>query len=291
MRSMTGYGTAKSILPVGEVEIELKTLNSKNLDVNLRLPQQLSAFEMPIREWIRSAVSRGKVNCTININRINPDQGGGKVDENMIRHYHSVLTTIKNVIGSTESLKIDHFFNFKDIFYQENHIEEDETLTQQFEKLFKEGITALNLSRENEGENLKKDCLNRIGMVRKTLTEIEPMVLQNPQLEFNRQKERIKNLLDGGTIDDNRMTQELAILADRVDVTEEVIRFKSHLDLFVQTANKNEPVGKKINFILQEMHRELNTMGVKTSIVEISHKVVSMKEEVEKLREQIQNIE
>ena len=168
MISMTGYGTAKGILPVGEVEIELKTLNSKNLDINLRLPQLLSSFEMLIRDWIRLAVSRAKVNCTINITRINPEQVGGKVDEDMIRHYYSVLSTIKNVIGSEESIKIDHFLNFKDIFYQDNPLEEDEELFRRLKELFNQAMASLNLSREKEGENLKKDCLERIDILQKT---------------------------------------------------------------------------------------------------------------------------
>ena len=153
------------------------------------------------------------------------------------------------------------------------------------------GFEKLNLSRSTEGGKLKKDFLKRIEILQKLIKEIEPLAAENPKIAFEKQKERLEEKFNSIEFDESRMIQELALISDKVDVTEEIVRFKSHIKLLLETLELKQPTGKKLNFILQELYRELNTLTVKTTIVEISHKVVVMKEEVERIREQIMNIE
>lgn len=291
MNSMTGFSLTKGNTPLGEVEVELKTVNSKNLDINCRLPRILAAYEMITRDWIQENVQRGKVSCFVNMTKFNPDFAGEKVNPDLALHYFNLLNDLNKAVNINTAINTDHLLQFNDIFYKEEDKEVNDEIKSSLNTIFQEGLVKLNKSRKIEGEKLKNDFKQRIKKLSDLIKEIEPLAAENPKIVFEKQQERIKEKLKNIEIDENRIAQELVIWADKVDITEEIVRFKSHLKLLAETIDIKIPVGKKLNFILQELHRELNTMTVKTTIVEISHKVVVMKEEVEKIREQVQNIE
>ncbi len=291
LKSMTGFANISTTTLLGEMEIEIKSLNSKNLDLSIRLPKVLSSLEMDIREWIKEKISRGKISCYITINKYNIEELGEKLNHEMVKYYRDLLIELKDMTGITSEISLDNIMKFGDIFYTKDSGELSNEVKNEIKELFVKVLEKLNDSRIKEGMKLKKDFSDRIELLSELMGEIEKPALENPLIVFEKQKERIKKLLGSNEIDENRMAQELAIISDRVDTSEEIVRFKSHLKLFSDTLEKDVPVGKKLNFILQEMHRELNTFGVKTSLIEVSHTVVRMKEEVEKLREQIQNIE
>lgn len=291
MNSMTGFSLTKGNTPLGEVELEIKTLNSKNLDINCRLPRVLSAYETIMRNWIKDNVQRGKINFFINITKFNPDFAGEKVDPDLARHYHNLLLDLNKAVGINSVITTDQLLQFTDIFYKNEDKKVNEEIENSLKAIVDEGFKNLNQSRSIEGGKLKKDFLKRIEILKKLIKEIEPLAAENPKITFEKQKERLEERFSSFEFDESRMIQELALLSDKVDVTEEIVRFKSHIKLLLETLELSQPTGKKLNFILQELYRELNTLTVKTTIVEISHKVVVMKEEVERIREQIQNIE
>jgi uncharacterized protein (TIGR00255 family) len=290
-RSMTGYGHAEYKNSQFEISIEVRNLNNRYLDINLKLPRQLTALEFDFKEQIKKKMNRGKLSINITLKDLAADNLNFVLNQKNISFYHDILTQIQQQIGLKENLKLDHFLQFKDLIEpQENDIIGTECVTKVKEVLEK-ALDHLNEMREREGENIGKDIIRRLAMIEELTEDIEKKGRENPQLELRRLHERIEKLLSDHVINHDRLEMELAILADKVDITEECIRIKSHIDLFRQVFRDQEVIGKKLNFILQEMQRESNTIGSKTTNVSISHQNIKVKEEIEKIREQVQNLE
>ena len=205
--------------------------------------------------------------------------------------YKALLNQIRKIAKIDEEVKLEHLLAFKDII----SFEEDTTIDRNFEKsileLVQNTLSGLNQMRNIEGENLNKDIKSRLVSIQKNLQKIKPISKKNAKIEFDKLYKRLLSLIDEQKIDRNRLENELAIISDRVDIAEEIIRLQSHIDLFKQNLKAGSPIGKKLNFLLQEMHREANTISSKSTLLEISHNIVTIKEDVERIREQIQNIE
>lgn len=289
--SMTGYAQLKQQTVAGEIDGEVKSVNSRYLEISFKLPRIFSSYEYALRDLVKNYISRGKVMIAINLTSISPDFSAVDLNMELLKAYHMQLNRIKEEFRLEEPVTLTHLLQFRDIF--ENNINEgnDETLLHELKNFLKVLMDKHRDARFTEGQELERDIRMRLEMIGKWLEEIKPMARENPRLEFERQKQRLFQLLEGNEIDENRLIQELAIISDKVDITEEIVRLESHLNEFKKIMESTEPVGKKLNFLLQEIHRELNTMGVKTTLVDISYRVVRMKEEAEKIREQIQNIE
>ncbi|GAB4189607.1 MAG: YicC family protein [Calditrichia bacterium] len=291
IKSMTGYAQSRATLSFGEIEGEIKSVNSRYLEINVRLPRLISNLEFKIRDFIKQNLTRGKVSLSFSLLKVNPSVIETSINDDILNNYYHLLQKINSELGLNDTISLNHLLAFKEIFESNENSKVDEAIEQEMIQ-FVEGLLAqFNQSRQEEGTNLKKDIQNRIQNISENLKKIKAMAVDNPKIEFEKQKERLYSLMDAGKFDEDRLLQELAILADKVDITEEVVRLESHIQLFLKTLDQSKPAGKKLNFLLQEFHRELNTMGVKTTITEISHTVVHLKEEVEKIREQIQNIE
>ena len=288
---MTGFGKSKVSNSTMVFNIEIRTVNNKFLDIFIRMPRELGAMEKFARDLISAEIVRGKINLFVSLDYL-PDAHNGRLfNENKLKHYYYTLTKMKELLHLTTEISLDHLIGFKDIFETEC-IEENEN---EIKMLLQQGITEalnkLNEMRSLEGENLKKDIKDRASSVKEILSEIRTKSHDNVQKEFNRLYDNISKLLDEGKIDRTRLEQELALIADKVDITEECVRMDSHLMLLNDTMERGNDVGKKITFILQEMLREANTMNSKTTDITIQHLVIQIKEEIEKLREQVQNIE
>lgn len=289
--SMTGYAQLKASLLPGDVEAEVKSVNSRYLELNIRLPKILSNYEYSIREKIKENVTRGKLYINVNLVRLNPEFMDVSLNEDLMKSYYKLIKTIQTSLQLPDQIKLDHILVFRDIFDSKDQDKGNEKVENELIQFIGQLMEKHRESRRIEGENLQKDIFKRLMLVQEKLKSIKPLAQKNPEIEFKKQQERLFNLLNTKNFDENRLLQELAILADKVDVTEEIVRLESHIQLFENILKEEKPVGKKLNFLLQEFHRELNTMGVKTTLPEISHTVVEMKEEVEKIREQVQNIE
>jgi uncharacterized protein (TIGR00255 family) len=288
---MTGYARHQATLKPGELEAEAKSVNSRYLEISIRLPKLLSSYEYSLREQVKQYITRGKLLIQVNLVRLNPEFSAVSLNEDILDAYFSLLQRMKDKLRLKGDIGIEHLLQFREIFDSNESSAVDEEVENELKHFVGELMQKHRKSRQIEGENLMQDIQARLQVIKNGLARIKPLAQQNPQMEFDKQKKRLMNLLKGHELDENRLLQELAILADKVDVTEEIVRLESHIQLFEQTLQIKEPTGKKLNFILQEFHRELNTMGVKTTLLDISKEVVHMKEEVEKIREQIQNIE
>jgi uncharacterized protein (TIGR00255 family) len=289
--SMTGYGRGEASAKGLNVAVELRSVNSRFLEVTTRLPRSLSIRENEIKEIIRKKISRGKINTLVVVERSNGGDIPVRVNVGAAKGYYKLLNDLRRAVKLTEKVKLEHLLQFSEVM---EPVELENTDDQEWEVLQKaldQAVSSLFTMKQNEGEELGKDFRHRIGILEEKLIEIERLSVLQVPTERTRLRERIQQLLEKESIDEGRLEMELAMMADRLDVTEECVRFRSHNKFFLEALKDKEPAGRKLNFLIQEMNREANTIGSKSSASEIAHLVVNIKEEIERIREQLQNIE
>ncbi|MCX7798013.1 MAG: YicC family protein [Melioribacter sp.] len=288
--SMTGYGKASVQKGDLSIEVEIKSLNSRFLEIALKLPKFLYDKEFEIREKIKNRIRRGKVFLSVGIKKDNIESEIGFVDSKAVKSTLKMLKEIRKFAGLRDRIKFSDLIQFQSLFLKPGEEELSEELAL-VEKAIDDAIDAMNKMRQNEGAELEKDILKRIQKIEETVESIEKIKEANINEYFNKFKEKAKQLATSFVNDEQRLITELAILSERYDVTEECVRLKSHIKLFRDTIESSDEAGRKLNFILQEMNREANTINSKAVSYEISHAGILIKEEIEKIREQIQNIE
>ena len=291
MRSMTGFGKSQKINKNLELEIEVRSVNSRYLDLSVRLPNALSAFEMPVRERLKESVIRGKVTVYANLKKVTVSENGESLDYSKIQESYNQLKNVKELLNLDEDIKLSHLLSMGDLFEPDLENIDEAKLLSIIHAALDQALDAFNKMRDIEGTYILQDMLKRNIHISELLEMVEKKSKLNKKQEFDRLLENVKNLIAQDKIDQDRMNMEIALIADRVDITEECVRMHSHIKLFEGTLKQKGESGKKLNFILQEMLREANTMNSKTSDIEVSHNVIKIKEEIEKLREQAQNIE
>jgi len=289
--SMTGYASSTTALEGGDLICEIRSLNSRYLEIFLKLPQSLKAFEDQIKGLIRKKINRGKINCVLTATSADMFQNGLQVNAAAVKLYRDLLENIREAADITAPLQLNDLLLFKDVFTVDEEKPVDEALQEKLSELLNTTLDELNSTRSEEGENLRKDLSERLNTIQKLAKEVGNYGTENARVEFDKQYERLKKMIDENKLDRNRLELEVAIISDRVDISEEIVRLQSHITLFRDNLENGSPIGKKLNFILQEMHREANTMSSKNTMIDISHRVVTIKEEIERMREQVQNIE
>lgn len=289
--SMTGFAAGAIQHENSEISCEIRCLNSRYLEMNIRLPLVIKDLEDAIKTIIREKINRGKVSCAITFSSQEPLMQNLKVNEGAIRMYKNLIDQIRAIAGIKEPIRISDILEFKDIFALKEEGAIEEALQNSIFQLVGNTADQLNESRFQEGKNLRKDLEDRLSNIHNLNLEVKTLSANNARQEFDKMYKRLLSLIEEGKVDRNRLEMELALISDRVDISEEVIRMESHLELFRDTLAAGSPNGKKLNFILQEMHREANTMSTKNTLIEISQRIVTIKEDVERMREQVQNIE
>ena len=287
IRSMTGYGKAEQLYNTNVITVEIKTLNSKQLDLSLRTPQELKPYELLYRNEIASNLQRGKIDVTITITNTDVWQNT-HIEKEVVASYFQQITSISKEYGIPESKDIAAvIFRMPGIFATPEQEYDEDFLTKIVETL-SHAIMITNEFREKEGSILKKDLLKRVALILEYLDAVEPF--ENNRHEFIKGK-LLKNLqeLTSGEYDENRFEQELIFYLEKLDITEEKVRLRKHCDYFYETIDE-ENAGKKLGFIAQEMGREINTLGSKANDADIQRLVVKMKDELEKIKEQLFNI-
>jgi uncharacterized protein (TIGR00255 family) len=288
--SMTGYGKGNSSKNKITAEVEIKSVNSRFFEVFLKTPSLLSTYDYEIKEFIKSKLRRGKLNVVIHFKKDGVENGLPSVDKNKLLNQIELIKKIKKISGIKGNIELNHLLNSKEIFTTQ----ETELTKTEFEivKLaLSKAIDKLILMKKKEGAELARDLNSRIEKINKKVLEIEKEFRNSINEYHEKLKQRIFELINNAEISEDRLNLELALIADRADVTEECVRLKSHLKFFKESLmNENEP-GKKLNFLCQEMNRETNTISSKSISTAIIHSSVFIKEEIEKIREQIQNIE
>jgi uncharacterized protein (TIGR00255 family) len=289
--SMTGLGVGEVQLDKTTVVVELKSVNNRFLDVSCRIPTSLSYYERDVRDIIRTKIQRGKLYVNISIQGENNGVIDLRVDPKIAKAVRCLLEDLQKATGIREKLRLEHFIKFSEIFESCGGSREVEEIWYGVKDALVKALDSLYKMRKEEGDTITKDILFRIESLAQHVDNIEQEAKANLTGTYSKMVESANKLMVDNAVDKDRLYTELAIMANKVDVTEECVRLKSHNQLFINTIRNESVVGKKLNFILQEMNREVNTISSKANNISISHHVVEMKEEIEKLREQIQNLE
>lgn len=293
IRSMTGYGKAECVLAGRKFVVEMKSVNHRYLEVSLRLPGLLLPLEAEVKKKIGEEFSRGRIEATIRVDMEGNAEGGGRFSLNLplIRNYHALLVQMKQELGLEDEISLSVMAGFREAFVPAEMLQEPGTLWEELSPVLAEAIGMLKEMRQREGESLQRDLEERLTLIAGFMERIAGRA---PQVVLEYQKrlgERVRELTGGIAIDEARLLQEVAIMADRSDITEEIVRFRSHIEQFTDLLKDGDAAGRKIDFLIQEMGREVNTIGSKSGDAEIARNVIEIKSELAKLREQVQNIE
>ena len=287
--SMTGYGSGFAEGEEVSVRVELRSVNSRFCDVQLRCPSLLQELEHGVKERIQKRIGRGKINAAI---ELQDERHGGQLpqlDEQMARNYIAQLQKLRELDSVAGEVELQHVTGLPGIFKAPA-----ESLPAAVEPLVAQAVDgaldALIAMRSEEGAALARDLRNRIATIDGNLGQIRAAAAATRDLVETRLRERLEVLLRPGEVDENRLAMEVVLLAERSDITEEIVRFESHNRQFLATLDNGGEVGRGLNFLLQEINREANTIGSKSSDIGVTHLVVEIKEEVERLREQVQNL-
>jgi uncharacterized protein (TIGR00255 family) len=296
IRSMTGFGEARRELPLGELRATVKTVNHRFFNAHLRTPQGFDRFEPEIQAWLKAFFSRGHVNLTLVLerNRAKAEEDLPEVDVERARHYRSLLATLRNEVGLEGEVELASILRFGDVLRApERGEEEEETDSAIIREVVEEAAAAARTMREEEGARLKEDLAERLQAMAQELAVIQERAPKRLLEERDRLREAISELTAQDDLDEERLAKEIAYLAERWDINEEVVRFQAHVEAFGKTLEEGdgEPVGKRLGFLVQEMHREANTIASKANDLEMGHASVAIREELERLREQLEHVE
>jgi uncharacterized protein (TIGR00255 family) len=289
--SMTGFGRGKAEDDSREINIELKTINHRYLDINLRMPRSLFFLEDEVRKYIQQAISRGRVEAYIGYNNKANDQITVTVNQSVANAYIDAFKELAALLQTDERPGLAVLSDIDDIFTITEQEEDEESLRCLMFNALDQALQVLIQMRQKEGQYLAEDIWERSKTINDMLDAIEarsPLVVEEYR---NKLEQRLKDLLKTTDLDEARFNTEVAYFADRSNITEEIIRLRSHIIQLQQTLKAESPIGRKLDFIVQEMNREANTIGSKSSDVTITNKVVEIKSELEKIREQVQNLE
>jgi len=290
IQSMTGYGKGEVVAGEYHATAEIRSVNSRYLEVNAKLPPNLSTREIDVREMVRQQIYRGKLSVSVSLTGLHEDDEIS-VDPEAVKRVIAMLKSIKKYSRISAPIKLEHLLNFKDVFKGAGGESANGDDWEAVKSSVSLALGQLKESRRVEGMSLKKDLFARIQGLGSKLGEIEKLSLRHVDAEKSRLRKKVEEVLNGREVDPARIELEVVLLADKLDITEEVVRFRTHNKFFDELLDGEDSNGRRLNFLLQEMNREANTMGSKSFDAEMSHLVVEIKEELEKLREQVQNLE
>lgn len=290
LASLTGFGRSEVSDGLLKYSLEIRSVNGRFLEIHLRIPRSLARFESEIQSRLRKRLSRGKVTLTIQEPRSITSADGMNFDTQAVKELVSGLRKLSSISGLNDDLALSHLLPLLDSL----RLEEDEDLAEGRLALVLQGVDKvlqeLVAMQLEEGGNLERELRSRIDCFEDIMNNIETLAADNRNSQLERLRQRIEQYIPREKVDPGRLEQETAFLIDKIDITEEIVRMRSHMALFVDALDQGNNVGKRLNFILQEMNREVNTMSSKASSAEVSGWVVQIKEELEKMREQVQNI-
>jgi len=288
---MTAYGSAESLKDNLEFIVEIRSGNYRYREIVLRVPQSLQPFEEKVRSVVSSTVKRGRIEISIQI-KDNGDKGLKlELNRPLVKAYINAFNELNEELGGKQPLDLSFFSQLKDVIITKQDSIDLETVWPDLEAVINKALDSMESMRINEGRVLEKDFLERLNRIKRYINEIRNRT--NEIIESYREKlrQKIIKLIKPIEINEDRLIQEVALMADRSDITEELVRVESHLEQFRNFMNQDDVIGRRLDFLLQEINREVNTMGSKAADSVVSQLAVEIKAELEKLREQIQNVE
>lgn len=290
MKSMTGYARVEGLLDDRRCVVEIKTVNHRYCDINLRLPKSFASLELTIKKYLGSKVSRGRVDATLQM------ENGGAADFcvginfPLTKEYYDLLSQLKNNLNLSEDISLSHILSLKDVVSVENTVENFENWDT-LQHLLGSAITSLDAMKRTEGAILKQDLQQRVKNLYRLSSEIKAHASQLTASCREKLLGRFQKLDLPFDIDESRLLTEIFLLAERADISEELVRIESHLQQCEELFDAPDSIGRKLDFIIQEINREINTIGSKSDDARISKAVIEAKSDLEKMREQVQNVE
>lgn len=292
IQSMTGFGRGEAASDGLTLTAEIKSVNSRYLDISLRLPQVIQEKELKIKELLQQRVSRGKVTVNLRLDQAETGEPEVTFNPGLVRGYMELLEELRETAGIQQPPTLDHLMEFSEIFVPREQASSTlRTIWTLAEQALDQALDQLVEMRKKEGSQLEKDLGERVDTIDRLMETIQGLTEGRSEEARDRLRERIEKLVSDDRLDEERLEMEVAVLVDKMDITEEIVRLRSHIKFFREALGQEEAVGRRLNFLSQEMNREINTIGSKANSSEISRHVVHAKENLEQIREQIQNVE
>jgi len=292
IKSMTAYGRAEYSLGDTLFISEIKSVNNRYRDLILRIPKNFQVFDKELRSIISSRIKRGRIEASIQMEDSNDETPYTlELNEPLVNSYFKIFNQLAEQFGLDHKIRIESLCQMRDVILFRPETVEVDKLEPGFQEVLRQALDSLDVMRIKEGEAIEADFVMRLDLLEKHVDEVEnraPVLVQEYR---KRLKDNIKRMLKDVAMDEARLAQEVALFAEKSDITEEIVRIRSHLKQFREYTSLDDAVGRRLDFLIQEMNREVNTIGSKASDSMISKVVVEMKAEVEKLREQVQNVE
>ena len=291
VRSMTGYGRAGGVVNGMTVTVELKSVNHRFFEFSARLPRNYLFLEDKLKNHVQRSVSRGKVDCFVQIETEETEEGVVSVNHSLAAGYYNAAKELSERYGLAMPDGVELLTSHPDVFTVKKAPADEEKIWNAVREVADEAIAVFLKMREAEGEKLRADVLKKAKTILENVAFIEERSPQTVKEYNEKLLSRIRELIGDTAVDEQRLLTEAAVFADKIAVAEETVRLRSHLDQLAAFFEAREPIGRKLDFLVQEINREANTVGSKASDIEIARRVIDIKAEVEKIREQIQNIE
>jgi uncharacterized protein (TIGR00255 family) len=294
IRSMTGWGESERETPAGRLRVEIKTVNHRHFNASLRTPHGFDRYEADIQGWLRGSLARGHVSYTLSVDRNGAAQGDlPELDLARAGRYRDLLKRLKDELGLAGDVEVGHVARFGEIFRAPDAEEAPDVDPETIKDITEQAVRAVVGMRESEGRRLADDLNGRLAAIREQLDLVAQRAPERLTHERDRLRAAVRELSEQDSVDEERLAREIAYLAEKWDINEELVRFRAHVEHFLETmaAPAEEPVGKRLGFLVQEMHREANTIGAKANDSGIARASVAIKEEIERLREQLENVE
>lgn len=291
IKSMTGYGRAQAVIDGMEITTEIKAVNHRYFEFSARVPRQFGYLEEKLKSLANTLISRGKVEVYVSINMLETDSITVAINHPLAKAYYDAYTELANTYGLRSEFSVSDITRNPDVLTVCKEDEDEERIVKNVTEVMSKAIDSFITMRKTEGERLYQDLSSRCDTIIAAVDEVEKKSTETVSLYRERLEQKMRELLDNAQIDEQRLLTETAIFADKIAVDEETVRLRSHIKQFRDLIKLDEPVGRKLDFLVQEINRETNTIGSKCSNVEITKIVVDTKSEIEKIREQVQNIE
>lgn len=291
IKSMTGYGRGEAVLNGRNITVEIRSVNNRYLDCSVKVPRLYIFAEDAIKNRVQSSISRGKVDVFVTLDNTQGEQVVISVDQPVAAGYYNALVALRDQFGLRDDISVSLLSRFQDVLVVEKSKEDVEAVAQDICSVLDMALTDFSAMRQREGEKLAEDICSRAVTINALLKKVETRSPQTVSEYRAKLENRMREVLENTQIDESRILTEAAIFADKVAVDEETVRLHSHLGQLEEMLRSGVPVGRKLDFLIQEFNREANTIGSKCTDLEIARYVVDIKAEIEKIREQVQNVE
>lgn len=291
IKSMTGFGRAQETVDGMTVTVELKSVNHRYFEFTAKVPRTYGFLEEKLKSFLNERVSRGKMECYVSIENLEESDMEIVVNPSLAKGYVDALRTLSETFGLKEDYSAISIAKFPDVLTLRKALADEEKIWNAVQKVTELAVERFVTMRETEGEKLRADILSKADTILEHVAFVESRSPQTVREYHEKLRQRMEELLENTQVDEQRLLTEAAIFADKIAVDEETVRLRSHISQLREFLNADEPIGRKLDFLVQEMNRESNTIGSKAQDVEIAKRVIAIKAEVEKIREQVQNIE